>query len=298
MVKKLNLNAIRINGGTQPRERINMEAVGEYAEAITAGADLPPVVVFHDGAEYWLADGFHRWHAHKQAGKASVHADVHAGSLDDAKLFASGSNGAHGLRRTNEDKRRAVLMALAVKACQDWSDTKVAHHCCVSVTFVSALRRPEVAAKQQENRAASAEKAAKRSPTTAEQPAGDRSPTTAPAATAVPPSPAKPQQATEAVDDFDPLAELEAAHAEITKLSEEIKAAEADDLKAEAIKWRRSYEHAQRQQSEAMDRAKQATDREAWTMKQLRRCGKAVGVDDPKKIAAAVEAMVRERATA
>lgn len=95
-------------------------------------------------------------------------------------------------------------------------------------------------------------------------------------------------------DDFDPVAELEKAHAEITKLTGEIQAAEADDLKAEAVKWRRSYEHAQRQQAEAMDRAKQATDREGWTMRQLRRCGKAVGQDDPTKIAAAVEAMARE----
>ena len=99
-------------------------------------------------------------------------------------------------------------------------------------------------------------------------------------------------------DDFDPVTELEKAHTEIQKLTDEIKAAEADDLKAEAIKWRRAYEHAQRQQSEAMDRAKQATDREAWTMKQLRRCGKAVGIEDPKKIAAAVEVAVRERAPA
>lgn len=93
---------------------------------------------------------------------------------------------------------------------------------------------------------------------------------------------------------MDPLAELEAAHAEIEKLTEEIKAAEADDQKAETLKWRRSYAHAQRQQSEAMDRAKSATDREARTMKHLRRCGKAVGETNPDKIAAAVEALVRE----
>lgn len=106
-------------------------------------------------------------------------------------------------------------------------------------------------------------------------------------------TPPKPRAAAPA--EPDPIvAELEAAQAEIEKLTEEIKAAEADDLKAEAIKWRRSYDHAQRQQSEAMDRVKQATDREAWTMRQLRRCGKAVGESDPSKIAAAVEAVARE----
>ena len=157
-MKKLNLNAIRIDGGTQPRERINMEVVGDYAEGVKVGIEFPPVVVFHDGAEHWLADGFHRWHAHKQAGKVSIVADVRAGTLLDAKLFAVGANGAHGLRRTNEDKRRAVQMVLDEPAWKEWSDRKVADACGVSAPFVSALRRPEVAEKQRNHRAASAEK--------------------------------------------------------------------------------------------------------------------------------------------
>ena len=74
--------------------------------------------------------------------------------------------------------------------------------------------------------------------------------------------------------------------------------AEADDQKAEALKWRRSYDVAQRVQSEAMDRAHQAVEREKWAVRQLARCGKAVGQVDPTKIAAAVEAFVRERTTA
>jgi hypothetical protein len=82
--------------------------------------------------------------------------------------------------------------------------------------------------------------------------------------------------------------------AENTRLIEDIKAMEADDLKAEALKWRRAYDHATRQQSEAMDRAKKSQDREKWTMRQLARCGKAVGEEDPSKIAAAVEAVARQ----
>ena len=160
MVKKLNLNAIRIDGGTQPRERIDMDAVGDYADAIKAGTELPPIVVFNDGAEHWLADGFHRYHAHKQAGRVSISADVRSGTLDDAKLFASGANASHGLRRTNEDKRRAVQMTLSVQSSAEWSDTKVAEHCGVSVPFVSAIRRPEVAERQQAQRAATAAKQA------------------------------------------------------------------------------------------------------------------------------------------
>lgn len=104
--------------------------------------------------------------------------------------------------------------------------------------------------------------------------------------------------ADDAHGDTDLVAELESAVKEIEALQADLKAAEADDLKAEAIKWRRMYDNACRQQSEAMDRAKEATDREAWTMRQLRRCGKAVGQEDPTKIAAAVEAIMRGGARA
>jgi hypothetical protein len=106
------------------------------------------------------------------------------------------------------------------------------------------------------------------------------------------------RQAEEAHGDLDTVAALEEALREIEALTGEVKAAEADDLKAEAIKWRRAYDHAVRQQSEAMDRAKESTDREKWVMRQLMRCGKAVGQEDPSKIAAAVEAVARQQKVA
>lgn len=157
-MKKLNLNAIRIDGGTQSRVEINMEVVGDYAEAIKAGIEFPAVVVFHDGADYWLADGFHRYHAHKQAGKASIGAEVHNGTQRDAVLHSLGANGTHGLRRTNADKRKAVAAMLADAEWSQWSDRKIAEACGVGHPMVAAMRKPEVAQKQQENRVASAAK--------------------------------------------------------------------------------------------------------------------------------------------
>ena len=82
-------------------------------------------------------------------------------------------------------------------------------------------------------------------------------------------------------------------HAENLALIERIKAMEADDQKAETLKWRKLYEHASREQSVAMDRAHDSQKREKWTMSQLARCGKAVGEENPTKIAATVEAMAR-----
>lgn len=141
-MKKLNLNAIRIDGGTQSRVEINMEAVADYAEAVKVGIEFPPVVVFHDGVDHWLADGFHRYHAHKQAGKASIHAEVRDGTARDAILHSLGANCTHGLRRTNADKRKAVSAMLSDGEWSAWSDRKIADACGVSQPFVSGLRKP------------------------------------------------------------------------------------------------------------------------------------------------------------
>lgn len=57
----LDLDLIRIDGGTQSRVELNQETVAEYCEAYKAGANMPPVIVFYDGTDRWLADGFHRY---------------------------------------------------------------------------------------------------------------------------------------------------------------------------------------------------------------------------------------------
>ncbi|WP_322470273.1 hypothetical protein SOM08_06105 [Hydrogenophaga sp. SNF1] len=141
-MKKLNINAIRIDGGTQSRVEIDMEVVGDYAEAVKVGIDFPPIVVFNDGADQWLADGFHRYHAHKQAGKASIGAEVREGTVRDAILYSLGANGAHGLRRSNADKRKSVLTLLADPEWSQWSDRKIAEACGVTHPFVASLRKP------------------------------------------------------------------------------------------------------------------------------------------------------------
>lgn len=132
---------IRIDGGTQPRSEINEGAVRDYAEALSNGVEFPPVIVFHDGKDYWLADGFHRWHAHRHAGIAEIRADLKAGTRRDAVLFAIGANATHGLQRTNADKRRAVEMLLADTEWAAWSDHEIARRAAVSHAYVGRIRR-------------------------------------------------------------------------------------------------------------------------------------------------------------
>jgi hypothetical protein len=131
---------IRIDGGTQSRASIDQHVVGDYADAMAAGDTFPPVVVFFDGKTYWLADGFHRYEAYARAKIDSVLADVRQGTQRDAILFSVGANASHGLRRTNDDKRRAALTLLNDAEWAKWSDREIARRVGVSHNFVSGLR--------------------------------------------------------------------------------------------------------------------------------------------------------------
>ena len=137
----LNLHSIRIDGGTQSRAELNNTTVEEYTEAMLEGAAFPPIVVFFDGASYWLADGFHRYFGADHAGIEEVEAEVRQGTQQDAQLFSFGVNAAHGLRRTNADKRKAVTGALQHAVSGQWSDNKIAKHCGVSDKTVAAVRK-------------------------------------------------------------------------------------------------------------------------------------------------------------
>lgn len=145
----LALDAIQIDGGTQSRSSLNQAVVDEYAEAIKGGATFPPIVVFYDGDKHWLADGFHRFHAYQQLGRAGIDADIRQGTRRDAILHSVGANETHGLRRTNEDKRRAVLTLLGDAEWSTWSDREIARRCVVGADMVGRLRPADTVAERQ-----------------------------------------------------------------------------------------------------------------------------------------------------
>lgn len=140
-MKYLNLEQIRTDGGTQTRTAISQEVISEYAEAMSEGDEFPAVVVFHDGNDYWLADGFHRVAACRAARIDEVSADVQSGTLRDALLFAAGANSQHGFRRTNADKRMAVRRLLEDKEWSGWNDSEIARRCRVSHPMVAHMRK-------------------------------------------------------------------------------------------------------------------------------------------------------------
>ena len=154
-MKTLELKQIRIDGGTQPRVEMDQDVLAEYAELLRNGTTFPPVTVFFDGVAYWLADGFHRYHAHRMVGHDSIAVDGQDGGLREAILYSVGANTEHGLRRTNEDKRKAVETMLTNDIVSKdnegipRSDRGVAKLCRVHHGTVSRIRKELSVAKRQ-----------------------------------------------------------------------------------------------------------------------------------------------------
>lgn len=139
-MKKLNILNIRIDGGTQPRKEINYNVVKDYAEAMREGTVFPPVTVFYDGAEYWLADGFHRYHATKSNATTTIEAEVHQGSVEDAKEYSYGANKDRGLSMSSEDNKEIIRKMLVDPRYKDWTQARIANHVGVTSMFVSRVK--------------------------------------------------------------------------------------------------------------------------------------------------------------
>lgn len=134
----IKLKAVQRDTGIQTRAEINMETVNAYADSMTEGAKFPPVVLFGTESKCWIGDGWHRVMAAEQIGALDINAELRAGGRIDALKFALAANAAHGLRRSNADKRRCV--EIAVREFSGLSDNAIAQMCGVSNHAVKAAR--------------------------------------------------------------------------------------------------------------------------------------------------------------
>ncbi len=129
------------DAGAQMREEMKPDVVREYADEMAAGVVFPPIIVFHDGAGYWLADGYHRVEAARKIDHDQIDADVREGDQRDAVLHGVGANANHGLRRSQADKRRAVERLLKDEEWCKWSDRQIAKAAKVDHKTVGKIRR-------------------------------------------------------------------------------------------------------------------------------------------------------------
>jgi hypothetical protein len=129
---------------------IDSAVVAAYAEELESGAVFPPITVFRDEANnLWLADGFHRIDAavnmkwlEKMETKElrRFPAEIHTGTLDDAKWYSYGANKTNGFYRSNKIKRRAVNAALDHPRAARMSNMAIAKHVGVSEGLVRRVK--------------------------------------------------------------------------------------------------------------------------------------------------------------
>lgn len=140
-MQQIKIDEIIMDSSTQSR-RMNGPTVYEYAELMQDGVEFPPIEVFHDDRGYWLADGFHRVAAAKEAGFETIRANVQPGGQREAILYSLGpANSAHGLPLTRQERRDRVVKLLNDPEWAQWSDRVIAKHCSVSQPTVSSIRR-------------------------------------------------------------------------------------------------------------------------------------------------------------
>jgi hypothetical protein len=151
MARLVKLQDIKLDGGTQYREEIDQNKVKEYAEAMDNEAVFPPIQCTFDGSTYWLWDGFHRYFAWQSLGAKTIEVIYTPGTQEDAQDLALSANSTHGIARSNETKRKQVEAALSMERHANKSDREIAKLCAVSVSFVGAIRRPEVKERQAKN---------------------------------------------------------------------------------------------------------------------------------------------------
>ncbi len=139
-IQQIRIDNIKIDHGLQSRASMHVDEMSEFSRAIIEGAIFPPVDVYWDGTVYWLADGFHRIGAHKNAGVKNIRCTVHKGSREDAVVFSAGSNRKFSIKRSDADIRKAICMLLDQ---EDWfrvSGSQIARHVGCSPMTVGRVR--------------------------------------------------------------------------------------------------------------------------------------------------------------
>lgn len=119
------ISLIRFHADCQSRVSLDEATVDEYAHRMSEGAVFPPVTVFFDGSDHWLADGFHRYAAAKglarlngNEAEAEIAADVRQGTRTDAVRHALAANAMHGKRREPGDYRKGYDIAVRCGLCE------------------------------------------------------------------------------------------------------------------------------------------------------------------------------------
>jgi len=150
-IESLSIGLIVADPSVQPRAVLNVQTIADYRDVYLASdvtdPPFPPGLVFQDGDTFWLSWGFHRHAGALAANRGSMKVEIRQGTKRDAILAAMQDNRTHGLRYSNEDKRKIVTTLLDDKEWSKQSMTQLAELGGVSRQFVANMkeeRKPKV----------------------------------------------------------------------------------------------------------------------------------------------------------
>lgn len=170
MIKKIALADIRIDGQTQQRVVIDDTTVLQYSYAMSQkDSSFPPMDVVFDGKDYWLFDGFHRYHSLRKLKRTVVEVAVTTGTRRDAVWNSLQANQKHGLRRQPGDIKAMLLQT--VFPDEEWSketDEALAEWIGCTPKYISKIRRQTMTTEERkidtETKAKEAKKSVKKPP--------------------------------------------------------------------------------------------------------------------------------------
>ncbi|MBK8202508.1 MAG: ParB N-terminal domain-containing protein [Bdellovibrionales bacterium] len=122
MEAKLRLSQVEVDDLSLPREEYKKEEIEHYAECLKNGDILPPIVVFKKDSRFILASGHLRFEAHKLIEAIEIDVIVKEGSDHERIIESIESNSKHGLRLTNEEKRKCIKYFLSHPETRNWGD--------------------------------------------------------------------------------------------------------------------------------------------------------------------------------
>lgn len=108
------LDRLVLDKAFQFRTAINDPTVKQYAEAMEAGAEFPPISIAMVNGAAVVVDGWHRVEAARRVGSRTLLANVETMSRNEARLRATMANLKNGLQMKPKERNNALRTALAI----------------------------------------------------------------------------------------------------------------------------------------------------------------------------------------
>ena len=141
-ITALNIAELVADPKYQQRVGEDKSAIDDLATAYRNAEAIPPIDVVNIDGKNFIVDGFHRFFGAQKAGITSLQCHVEVATEEQALIKSLGANSKNlALKRTNDDKRKAVTTALTCRDFNSKSNREIAAICKVSPGLVDKVAK-------------------------------------------------------------------------------------------------------------------------------------------------------------